>query len=279
MAEPMYVKVFITPEIAEGYLAKNYRNRTIIPSKLKYLENQLIVNGKFDLTHQGIAIAEDGELLDGQHRLKAILDTGIGTYMMVCFNAERSPYIDIGTKRREKDSWVMAGIVEKGSKGDRTLVSSLVNFIILRVKGKAASLLMTPYEKYEVYMKNQKIIDKAVDICNAGGKACNARSAAVLYAVCCAYKGGVSGEKLSEWFRILTTMDYYVEGDEKATQAGRSIRLMSMFLNERKVSIKGGGREFAETVIKKAESSIRWYNAGKPIEKLYGEIVYPEMEI
>ena len=58
----------------------------------------LIKNGEFTLTHQGIAFDEDGNLIDGQHRLHAIIKAGIAVKMEVSSGWPRSNIlaIDVG---------------------------------------------------------------------------------------------------------------------------------------------------------------------------------------
>lgn len=55
--------------------------------------------GHWDTTHQGIAIASDGTLVDGQHRLLAIVESGVTVRMNVTFNAAKSQHIDSGDIR------------------------------------------------------------------------------------------------------------------------------------------------------------------------------------
>jgi hypothetical protein len=37
-----------------------------------------MVEGRFQVTHQGIGFDEDGQLTDGQHRLQGIVNSGVG---------------------------------------------------------------------------------------------------------------------------------------------------------------------------------------------------------
>lgn len=55
--------------------------------------------GHWDTTHQGIAIATDGTLVDGQHRLMAVVESGVTVRMNVTFNAPKSQHIDSGNCR------------------------------------------------------------------------------------------------------------------------------------------------------------------------------------
>ena len=70
----MYFKVVImTPEMAASILETNERNRTPNRDKLAKLVYD-IKQGHFELTHQAIALDVNGKLIDGQHRLKAVVE-------------------------------------------------------------------------------------------------------------------------------------------------------------------------------------------------------------
>jgi len=64
--------VAITPAMAERWLTANVGNRSIRERHVITLRDD-IVEGRWKITHQGIAFARSGRLLDGQHRLKAII--------------------------------------------------------------------------------------------------------------------------------------------------------------------------------------------------------------
>lgn len=73
----------MTPYKAELILNSNTsNNRNIRPTAVNHLANE-IINGRWQLTHQGIAIDENGMLIDGQHRLTAIIKAQITVPIMV----------------------------------------------------------------------------------------------------------------------------------------------------------------------------------------------------
>jgi len=61
--------------------------------------------GAFLLTHQGIAIDTDGNLVDGQHRLNAILKYGGSVKMLIAYNTDSEAFrgMDRGTTRTISD--------------------------------------------------------------------------------------------------------------------------------------------------------------------------------
>src|SRR5215831_11828755 len=68
--------VTVTPKMANELLVKNKINRAIRQSKVrKYARD--ITMGRWKLTHQPLALDEHGNVLDGQHRLLAVIEADI----------------------------------------------------------------------------------------------------------------------------------------------------------------------------------------------------------
>lgn len=63
--------VQVTPRVAREWLKRNSKNRPIRPSHVETLRESF-ARGEYVQTHQGVAFATDGDLIDGQHRLSAI---------------------------------------------------------------------------------------------------------------------------------------------------------------------------------------------------------------
>jgi hypothetical protein len=72
----------ITPSKAAEYLKTNTANRSHRKEWINKLA-LMILNDQFELTHCGIAFREDGTLIDGQHRLMAIVQANRPVKMFV----------------------------------------------------------------------------------------------------------------------------------------------------------------------------------------------------
>ena len=94
----------ITPEIAKEYLKHNIKNRKVKPKTVEAYARD-IIRGKFATTHQGIAFDENGDLLDGQHRLLAIVMSDRPVTMMVTRGMPRDTIcsVDRGITRSVRD--------------------------------------------------------------------------------------------------------------------------------------------------------------------------------
>lgn len=91
--------VKVTPKLAAQWLATNHSNRPISRAFVEELSRSLLA-GTFQTTHQGIAFDEQGRLRDGQHRLTAILETGISIELLVTTGLTEAELLAIDDGRR-----------------------------------------------------------------------------------------------------------------------------------------------------------------------------------
>jgi hypothetical protein len=95
----------ITPARAEEILAGNTRNRHLRSTLVSQYASDMVA-GRWKETHQGIAINCDGTLLDGQHRLAAIVQSNTTQRMLVATGvpSESQVAMDDHAKRAAHDS-------------------------------------------------------------------------------------------------------------------------------------------------------------------------------
>ena len=95
----------ITPDLATEFLKRNTGNRAIRKRAVDQYADDLR-RGNWKLTHQGVAVSPDGRLLDGQHRLSAIVQSGVAAQMVVALDVPESAYlvIDRGKPRLLADA-------------------------------------------------------------------------------------------------------------------------------------------------------------------------------
>jgi len=116
--------ITITPEMASWLLANtNDSNPRGINKKVVSQYASDMRSGLWQTTHQGIAFSKDklsdpGKLIDGQHRLSAIVSVGFPVSIVVTFNAPVVNKIDFGLKRQlnvvtglPKDDLAVASII------------------------------------------------------------------------------------------------------------------------------------------------------------------------
>lgn len=101
----------VSPAIARGWLDSRAPNRKIDQRIVDILKNDMD-EGRWCLTHQGIAFYDTGELFDGQHRLEAIVLHGKPVTLMVTRGVPRSAAepVDQGRVRTYAQALGMAGV-------------------------------------------------------------------------------------------------------------------------------------------------------------------------
>jgi anti-sigma28 factor (negative regulator of flagellin synthesis) len=102
--------VDISPGDAEGMLARNHDNRPLDKGRVAQLR-EAIKRGEWLVTHQGIAFAgamSDSRLLDGQHRLEAIRQSGRTVPMLVFEHVPPETFCVMDTGRARTASTVLA---------------------------------------------------------------------------------------------------------------------------------------------------------------------------
>lgn len=118
-------EITLTPEIAQDMLNYNTCNRPMSRNTVaKYA--RMMKQGEWYLSHQAIAFADDENgkqiLVDGQHRLAAVIQSGASIKTTVIYHAIQTPYIDTVRNRTFIDN---LNIYNKTSQYTRTMMSIL----------------------------------------------------------------------------------------------------------------------------------------------------------
>ncbi|MDR0326981.1 MAG: hypothetical protein LBI05_01655 [Planctomycetaceae bacterium] len=151
--------VNVTPSMARLWLDFNNFNR---PKNTETVDKYVrqIRDGRWRLTHQGIAFTADGVLLDGQHRLFAIIECGFTLPMRVCLNepAENFAVIDCGRNRSNLD-------VVRMSAKDSTLSTAHTQTLHSMLAGRLCKTAnrWTNAETNELYETHKVAVNFAVD--------------------------------------------------------------------------------------------------------------------
>jgi len=150
--------VIITPKQAESWLELNKDNRKTSKKKIMEYANE-IKNGRWRYTHQGIAFDKDGYLLDGQHRLQAIIDSGIALKTVVACGVDRGEFtiLDRGFPR---NLMVITGI----EKYYTEIYTLLITFVLKH------STRPSPDDVYILHKILGTTVSQLKDSCNAKTK-------------------------------------------------------------------------------------------------------------
>lgn len=107
--------VLITPNIALKMIDSNSGNRKLNLARVKQYLND-IKDGKWSLNGETIKFDENWKLIDGQHRLHAIVQSGIPAAMEISIGMKRSAFstIDTGKARNGADVLSIFGVDKAG---------------------------------------------------------------------------------------------------------------------------------------------------------------------
>lgn len=108
--EPTFDRVLVTPELAQTWLTKNTHNRSIRKRAVADYARDM-ANGSWVMNGEAIKFATDGTLLDGQHRLHAVVESGVTVPMLVVTGLPSTAQetMDAGRKRVAADVLSLRG--------------------------------------------------------------------------------------------------------------------------------------------------------------------------
>lgn len=107
---------FITPELATELLERNTNNRAPRPKKIEQFVRDM-KRDHWDPDASDLKFAMDGTLLDGQNRLMACQEAGVGFATLVRTGLDKSTQskVDTGTARTASDALKMVGVSYGGA--------------------------------------------------------------------------------------------------------------------------------------------------------------------
>jgi hypothetical protein len=177
----------ITPNLAAEFLKRNTGNRAIRRRAVVQYADDLR-RGDWKLTHQGVAISPKGRLLDGQHRLSAIVEAGISAQMVVAIDVSEDAYLvmDRGKPR----------ILSDALHTDRRIVDPCA--YICRLHGVGS---VEPHYAQEVLTECGSAISEIVATCghSAKGRTAAPIKAAVALLLMEWHRGGYKAYVLDQW--------------------------------------------------------------------------------
>lgn len=108
--ETTAVVIDVTPELARVWLRSNTHNRRLRKRAVTDYARDMAA-GHWNLNGEAIKFAKDGTVLDGQHRLRAVIDADTTVQMLVVVGlpAEAQETMDTGRKRTTADVMGLRG--------------------------------------------------------------------------------------------------------------------------------------------------------------------------
>ena len=251
MADIKTSTVLITPDLAAMWLkTSNKANRSIGERHVDKLANDMIL-GKWRTTHQGIAFYEDGVLADGQHRLAAIIKSGIAQQMLVVTGLERADAIGIDQNRPRS-----AVDTIKIASGDTWITKNVVavsRYLLFR----GGTPVPTISQISEFANTHRDCILFALSTFGKARR--NLSVAPVFAAVTVATMNGIDRQKLAEFSGIL------LSGVATSPAHMGAIRLREWLMGPRHVR----GSVYQNSVYLRAQRAIEAFDMAQPLARLF----------
>lgn len=188
----------ITPEIAEEMLRNNPINRTIKSKRVNKYARE-IQSGKWTATPTPISISPSGRLLDGQHRLLAVIKAGIPIKAPIAYDVPEDTVFDRGAERDTGDALFMRGVIDKDVSSRRVIS------VIYRYFSICGNNNPSDSEMADFINQNHDNILLAIDISRAGASRAICDKAGVQTAILAALMRGVDSDRLYAFTRCTNT--------------------------------------------------------------------------
>lgn len=158
----------ITPEIAKEWIDNGLRNRSVKTESLKKFKNDMLANRFHSSNGEPLIISNKGRLMDGRHRLMAIVATNKTIKFGVISGVDEKLMVTIDTgKERTLGDVFQIGAVRNGNivaKASKLLCSYTLRAKEITESGiKSHNLIDNRQVIYDFYMENMEEIDGAVD--------------------------------------------------------------------------------------------------------------------
>lgn len=249
------VMTFVTPQMASAWLEKNNTgNRSIRKGDVEILRS-IIEHDLWEPTHQGLAFYDDDTVADGQHRLTAIVQAGVGVWVNVTTGLPRRAIhaIDGGIARTKLDRLHFSGV-----QSDAHRVSTC-GLLISQYKAEQAgrdrwTTTKVPSREFEDFYA--KFLD-AIEFVLSFKRPDRFPSPATAAVASAWYTQ--DRDRLAEFMTVMHT------GETSSPRDGAAIRFRD-HVNKGKY---GAGSPARNDLFLRCCGALRYFIAGQPLSKLY----------
>ena len=196
----------ISPEQAKKYLERNHANRNINEGRVTSYARDM-KNGGWQLNGEAIKFNKSGELIDGQHRLTAIIRSGVPVTMCVIVGLDASiSEVDRGKPRTTKDTLTIDGFDKSIIQNNMVGAVRLLAYIMFGFPMSNLGII-TDREIKETYIFYEREIKQiqSVNFCAGAGIT---RKSPVIACMLMALKCGVDISVIDDFGNVLNTGRY-----------------------------------------------------------------------
>ncbi len=154
-----FTKTFTTPEQAKKLLEKNSMNRPPRQKVVDFYAKEMVDGNWQADTGETIKFAKSGKLLDGQHRLLAVIKSGIGQWFHFVHGLDENTFkvLDTGAKRSTGNIFDIHGVTNGA--GISALIQSWNRIKNNKYQDRTSFLSATDLLK--IYKQNESFWDES----------------------------------------------------------------------------------------------------------------------
>lgn len=208
-----YKEIIITPKYAKAMLDKHEEvlqnstlppNRRYEPKRAQFYASQM-KNGDWQNNGEDMHIAKSGRILNGQHRLHAIIMSGVSLKMGIKYDIDDSVFIyDRGRMRSSSDTLTMKGI-------DKEITGNFyVSIVRLHYYYQKGLMYVSDADIERFICKHDKTFKEIRSLMigknsTNKGTRINMKNAVILTAVMYALEAGIDFETINSFCEVLYT--------------------------------------------------------------------------
>lgn len=213
----------VSPALAKEWLNRNDRNRRIRPSLIARYARDMAA-GRWKETGEAIKFAPDGTLLDGQHRLRAIVEADAPVRLFIVRDVDESAQsvMDTGAGRRAADAYHIAGVSHGSTLAAAARLAVLVGDGDRPVRHRDRAV--SHAELFE-WVEHHPDIADVVEFVSANRVKSNIRLPVSVLAYCCYRLSQVDADEAETFFVALATRANLPLGSPVLTLANRLDRI------------------------------------------------------
>lgn len=195
---------YITPLVAKELLEKKGSNRKLSIATVQAYATDM-ANGNWTCkTGDAISLDKDGNVVNGQHRLAAIVKSGVGIHSWVCRGVESFGIYDLNRKRSARDQIVITRQDLEKVYSSSLYIAVAKALITRTTYGSQANRPVTPSEIMKFTDLHKQDLDKY--FLNMPGEKVGKFYITVIHlALFMAFMDGVKMESIREFYDILRT--------------------------------------------------------------------------
>lgn len=152
-----YVQL-VTPEMARVFLQNSVPQRKVTQDDVDFLAKEM-ATGNWHNTGHAILVSDTGKMIDGQHRMLAVVKSGKTVEMSFAKGADESAFhcIDVGRRRTASDVLSIKGV------GSANNVHAAVRFILQIQQGKLNKVGRIPTRDVLAFLDQHKDLTDTVN--------------------------------------------------------------------------------------------------------------------